>query len=89
MKIEFIYICAALGAVLLIISCVFYYQHALVIAASNIIGTQSQNPTHTIRPSNQSVRTVTGNAQPMTWIFPAQRYSSQSLIPLLWPTTSI
>ena len=31
---------------------------------------QSQNPTHTIQPSNHTVRTVTGTAQPMTWNFP-------------------
>ena len=41
MKIEFI-LCAALGVVLLITSCVFYYEHALISAVSNNLGTQSQ-----------------------------------------------
>ena len=37
-----------------------------------------QNPAHTTPPSNQTVRIVTGNEQPMTWNFSTQEYSSPS-----------
>ena len=68
MKIEFIeYICAALGTVLSI---------AFVIAAF-VRKCCFQNPTYTIRPSNQRVRTITGNAQPMTLYVPTQENLSQ------------
>ena len=42
---------------------------------------QSQNATRTIQPTNHTVRTVTGSAQPMTWSFP-QGHSSQSQMQL-------
>ena len=70
MKIEFIeYICAALGTVLSI---------AFVIAAF-VRKCCFQNPTYTtgIRPSNQRIRTITGNAQQMTLYVPTQEYLSQ------------
>ena len=41
-------------------------------------GRQSQDPAHIIRSSNQTVKTVTGNAQPMTPNLPTQGHPSQS-----------
>ena len=41
-------------------------------------GRQSQDPAHIIRSSNQTVKTVTGNSQPMTPNLPTQGHPSQS-----------
>ena len=37
-----------------------------------------QNLAHTTPPSDQTVRIVTGNEQPMTWNFSTQEHPSQS-----------
>ena len=41
-------------------------------------GRKFQNLAHTTPPSDQTVRIVTGNEQPMTWNFSTQEHPSQS-----------
>ena len=69
------FIIAAICAVLLITLCICYYQSKYCFRNFR---RKFQNPTHTTPLSNQTVRIVTGNEQPMTWEFSTQEYPPQS-----------
>ena len=69
------FIIAAICAVLLITLCIFYYQSKYCFRN---LRRKFQNPAHTTPPSNQTVRIVTRNEQPMTWNFSTQEHPSQS-----------
>ena len=86
------YIIAGLFVVLLITLCICYSQRACCFRSC---GRQSQNPTHTIPPPNQTVSTVTGNpsqpyatnnAQPMTSNYPTQAYPAYPSQPQMQPS---
>ena len=69
------FIIAAICAMLLITLYICYYQSKYCFRHFK---RKFQNPAHTTPPSNQTVRIVTGNEQPMTWNFSTQEYSSPS-----------
>ena len=86
------YIIAALFFVLLITLCICYSQKC---CCFRNCGRQSQNPTHTIPPPNQTVTTVTGNpsqpstiynAQPTTTNYPTQAYPAYPSQPQMQPS---
>ena len=86
------YIIAALFVVLLITLCICYSQRK---CCFRNCGRQSQNPTHTIPPPNQTVTTVTGNpsqpyttnnTQPMTSNYPTQGYPVYPSQPQMQPS---
>ena len=72
------FIIAGICAVILITLCICYHQSR---CCFRNVRRKFQNQTHTTPPSNQTVRTVTGNVQPMTCDFPIERYPSQSQTP--------
>ena len=72
------FIIAVICGVLLIILCFCYRQSR---CCFRNFRRKVQNRANTTPSTNQTVRTVTGNVQPMTWNSPTERYPSQSQTP--------